>query len=117
MIPPVTSGTLRVSTPTTAIHGRQAPTNKQIGLDVKTMTCQHLGGPCAFELRGSTADEIIKAQDWHLNDAVEQGDAAHRAALDDMQARWKRPVSGMRWYRNTKRAFTQLPDDQPDRPA
>ncbi len=37
---------------------------------MKTMTCKQLGGPCDFELRGTTADHVIKAQDQHLKDAV-----------------------------------------------
>lgn len=77
---------------------------------MKTMTCQQLGGPCGFELRGDAADEVIKAQDKHLRDAVESGDDTHRAALDDMKGRWKHPISGMGWYRATKRAFAQVPE-------
>lgn len=78
---------------------------------MKTMTCKQLGGPCDFQLHGSTADEIIKAQDQHLKDSVADDDETHRAAADQMKGRWKRPVSGMRWYRNTKRDFAALPDD------
>ncbi len=29
---------------------------------------------------------------------VAAGDTAHGPARDDMKGRWKRPVSGMRWY-------------------
>ncbi len=32
---------------------------------MKTMTCRQLGGPCDLELRGETADDVIKAQDTH----------------------------------------------------
>ena len=78
---------------------------------MKTMTCGDLGGPCEFALRGSTADEVIKAQDKHLKDAVATGDDAHQSALDAMKGRWKRPISGMGWYRATKRTFAGLPED------
>jgi predicted small metal-binding protein len=78
---------------------------------MKTMTCQKLGGPCDLALHGNTADEVIKAQDKHLKDAVANGDDAHRAALDDMKGRWKHPVKGMGWYRDTKRAFAGLAED------
>jgi hypothetical protein len=78
---------------------------------VKTMTCKQLGGPCDLELRGNTADEIIKLQDEHLNEAVAGGDDAHSGALGDMKGRWKHPMSGMKWYRNTKRSFAALPED------
>jgi len=75
------------------------------------MTCNQLGGACGLELRGATADEIIKLQDGHLEEVVAAGDEAHRAALDAMKGRWKHPIKGMGWYRSTKRAFAALPDD------
>jgi hypothetical protein len=28
-----------------------------------------------------------------------------------MKARWKRPVSGLKWYRKAQRDFAALPDD------
>jgi len=78
---------------------------------MKTMTCQQLGGPCDLAHSGSTADEVIKAQDKHLREAVEGGDDSHRSALDAMKGRWRRPISGMGWYRATKRTFAELPED------
>ena len=42
-------------------------------MNVKTMTCQQLGGPCELAHKGATADEVIKAQDRHLKDAVAAG--------------------------------------------
>jgi len=78
---------------------------------MKTMTCKQLGGPCDFTLSGQSADDVIKAQDAHLKDAVANGDAAHEPALKAMKGRWKRPISGMGWYRDTKRDFAALPDD------
>jgi len=74
------------------------------------MTCKQLGGPCDFELRGATADEVIKAQDQHLKDAVAGGDNTHEDALKAMKGRWKRPIAGMGWYRKTKRDFAGLPE-------
>lgn len=78
---------------------------------MKTMTCKQLGGPCDFALTGESADEVINAQDQHLKDAVAAGDQAHEAALKDMKGRWKRPISGMSWYKNTKKEFAALPED------
>ena len=77
---------------------------------MKAMTCQQLGGPCAVELHGATADEVIKAQDRHLQERVADGDETHQHALDQMKGRWKRPISGMSWYRQVKRDFAALPD-------
>jgi predicted small metal-binding protein len=78
---------------------------------MKAMTCQQLGGPCELEHQGSTADEVIKAQDRHLKDMVAGGDTTHEAALKDMKGRWKRPISGMGWYRQVKRDFAALAEN------
>jgi predicted small metal-binding protein len=78
---------------------------------MKTMTCQQLGGPCDFALHGNTADDVIKAQDRHLKEMVAGADETHQSALKEMKGRWKKPVSGMVWYRKTKRDFAALPED------
>jgi len=78
---------------------------------MKTMTCRQLGGACDLELRGESADEVIKAQDKHLREAVAAGDTAHEPALNDMKGRWKHPIKGMGWYKDTKKSFAALPDD------
>ena len=78
---------------------------------MKTMTCRQLGGPCDLELHGETADDVIKAQDRHLKDAVKAGDATHEEAHRDMKGRWKHPIKGMGWYKQAKRDFAALPED------
>ncbi len=78
---------------------------------MKTMTCRQLGGACDLPLRGETADDVIKAQDKHLREAVASGDATHEDALKAMKGRWKHPIKGMGWYKDTKREFSALPDD------
>lgn len=78
----------------------------------KTMTCRQLGGPCEAEHRGETADEVIRAQDRHLKEVVAAGDDEHRPALEEMKGRWRRPISGMRWYRTAKKDFAALPADE-----
>jgi len=78
---------------------------------MKTMTCKQLGGPCDHEHHGATADDVINAQDQHLKEMVAGGDTAHEPALQDMKGRWKRPISGMKWYKNAKKDFAALPED------
>ncbi len=78
---------------------------------MKTMTCKQLGGPCDFALQGATADEVIKGQDSHLQEMVGNGDATHESALKEMKGRWKHPISGMGWYKKTKRDFAALSED------
>jgi hypothetical protein len=78
---------------------------------MKIMTCKQLGGPCDLAHHGTTADEIIKSQDVHLKEEVAGGDTAHESALKEMKGRWKNPISGMGWYRKTKKEFAALPED------
>ena len=78
---------------------------------MKTMTCRQLGGPCDLEHRGNDANEVIHAQDQHLKDAVAAGDGDHEDALKEMKGRWKRPVSGLKWYRQVQRDFAALPSE------
>ena len=77
---------------------------------MKTMTCEQLGGPCDARHQGATADEVIKAQDLHLQEMVAGGDTAHEGALKAMKGRWKHPVKGMGWYRQAKQTFAALPE-------
>ncbi len=78
---------------------------------MKTMTCQQLGGPCDLAHHGASADDVIKAQDQHLKDAVAAGDTTHNAAREDMKGRWRHPKKSMDWYRNVKATFAALPED------
>ncbi|RBP66227.1 uncharacterized protein DUF1059 [Brevibacterium sanguinis] len=75
---------------------------------MKTMTCRQLGGVCDADIRGESADEMIKAQDRHLREAVRQGDTAHLPAHEQMKNRWRHPLKAMGWYRETKKAFAAL---------
>lgn len=78
---------------------------------MKTMTCRQLGGPCDLPHRGGTADDVIQAQDRHLKDQEQAGDASHKPARDDMKGRWKRPKKSLDWYFGMKKAFAELPED------
>ena len=78
---------------------------------MKTMTCHQLGGPCDLAHHGETADDVIKAQDRHLKEAVQAGDTAHEPAREEMKGRWKHPKKSMDWYRNMKAAFAELPEN------
>ena len=78
---------------------------------MKRMTCRQLGGACDLIHEGDDANEVIKAQDRHLRDVVAAGNADHEPALQAMKGRWRRPVSGMKWYRQVQREFAARPGD------
>ena len=80
---------------------------------MKTMTCKQMGGPCDAQFHGRKADEVIKAQDAHLKEMVKRGDETHRDAREAMRGRWRHPLAGMGWYRETKRTFAALPESTP----
>ena len=86
---------------------------------MKRMTCRQLGGPCDLEHHGNDANEIIHAQDQHLNDAVAAGSDDHKPALTAMKA----PVMTnqiplwSRMMRKKPAAATSQPSTIPARPA
>ncbi len=75
---------------------------------MKALTCKQLGGPCDLPITGESADEVIKAQDRHLKEAVANGDETHADALKAMKGRWKHPIAAMGWYKAAKREFAAL---------
>ncbi len=77
---------------------------------MKTMTCRQLGGPCDLAHTGETADEVIVAQDRHLKEAEQAGDATHQEAREAMKGRWRRPKKSLDWYNGAKKAFAELPE-------
>lgn len=85
------------------------PTRK--ATQMKAMTCRQLGGPCDLAHHGDDANEVIQAQDRHLREVVAAGDSDHEPALREMKSRWRRPISGMKWYRQAQRDFAALPDE------
>jgi hypothetical protein len=75
------------------------------------MTCRDLGGACDEPHRGDDHNDVIKAHDAHLREAVAAGRTDHEQALSEMKGRWKRPVSGLKWYRQVQRDFAAAADD------
>ena len=78
---------------------------------MRTMTCKQLGGPCDVAHHGTTADQVIKAQDQHLKEMVANGDTVHEQAAKDMKGRWKNPIKAMGWYKKAKSDFARLSED------
>ena len=78
---------------------------------MKVMTCSQLGGPCDHAHVGADANEIIQAQDRHLRETVAAGSTEHEPAARDMKGRCRRPISGLKWYRQVQRDFAALPSD------
>jgi len=56
-----------------------------------------------------TAQEIQKQTS--IKEAEKAGDSIHQEARDAMKSRWRHPKKSMGWYRDTKQAFADLPED------
>ena len=78
---------------------------------MKTMTCQQLGGACDLQLAGETR----RRGDQEPGQAPPRGGrgpATPRTSRPTtMKGRWRHPIKGMGWYKDTKRAFAALPVD------
>ena len=54
---------------------------------MKKITCGDLGGPtsCDVEIKGNTPDEMAKNSQEHVMEEIENGDADHQEAVENMQ--------------------------------
>ena len=53
---------------------------------MKKLTCKDLGGACDESITGATFEEIGQKCRAHVMEAVQQGDAAHKAAVNKMMS-------------------------------
>lgn len=77
---------------------------------MKTMTCKQLGGACDQPFSANTFDEIAKMVSMHAREKVQQGDAAHIEAMNDMRSKMTSPEAANAWMNEKRNAFNNLPD-------
>lgn len=78
---------------------------------MKTMTCKQLGGACDQTFSGTTFDEIAMMVSKHAREMVQQGDAAHIQAMNEMRASMTSPDAMNTWMDDKRKAFNALPDN------
>jgi hypothetical protein len=78
---------------------------------MKTMTCQQLGGACDKTFSADTFDEIAMMVSKHAREMVQQGDAAHIQAMDEMRNNMTSPDAMKAWMDGKRRAFDASPMD------
>jgi hypothetical protein len=78
---------------------------------MKTMTCKQLGGACDQKFSAGTFDEISLMVSKHAREMVQQGDAAHIAAMNDMRSQMTSPDKMKSWMDDKRNAFNALPDE------
>ena len=75
------------------------------------MTCKQLGGACNQTFSANTFDEIAMMVSKHAREMVQQGDAAHIEAMNEMRSRMTSPDATKAWMDEKRNAFNALRDD------
>lgn len=75
------------------------------------MTCKQLGGACNQTFSANTFDEMAMMVSKHAREMVQQGDAAHIEAMNDMRTRMTSPEATNAWMNEKRTAFNSLPND------
>jgi hypothetical protein len=79
---------------------------------MKTMTCIQLGGACDQTFSANTFDEIAMMVSKHAREMVQQGDAAHIKAMNEMRNSMSSPEAMKSWMDEKRNAFNATPDDK-----
>lgn len=78
---------------------------------MKTMTCKQLGGACDQTFRANSFDEIAMMVSKHAREQVQQGDAAHIEAMNDMRKAMTTAEAANAWMNEKRQAFNSLPEE------
>lgn len=78
---------------------------------MKTMQCKQLGGACDQEFHANTFEEVAKLSQKHGQEMYQKKDAAHLAAMREIQEMMKVPGEMERWQNEKRREFDALPED------
>jgi hypothetical protein len=77
---------------------------------MKTMTCKQLGGACDQTFSANTFDEIAMMVSKHAREMVQQGDAAHIEAMNEMRNAMTSPEAINAWMEEKRQAFNAITD-------
>lgn len=75
------------------------------------MTCKQLGGACDQNFSADSFDEIAMMVSKHAREKVQQGDAAHIEAMNEMRKSMTSPEAANAWMEDKRKAFNSLPDN------
>jgi predicted small metal-binding protein len=79
---------------------------------MKTMKCRQLGGACDLEFQANTFEEMAERSKQHGMEMHQKQDAAHLAAMQEMQALMKNPEDMTSWFESKRKEFEALPESQ-----
>lgn len=75
---------------------------------MKTMTCKQLGGACDQAFHANSFDEMAEQSKQHGMAMFQQNDAAHLAAMEDMQKLMQTPEAMTEWFDSKQKEFDAL---------
>ena len=75
---------------------------------MKTMTCKQLGGACDETFTANTFDEIAMMVSKHAREQVQQGDAAHIEAMNEMRRSMSSPEAAQAWMDEKRKLFNEM---------
>ena len=78
---------------------------------MKTMTCLQLGGACGQTFTANSFDEIAMMVSKHAREMVQQGDAAHIAAINEMRSAMTSPEAMNAWMDEKRNLFNSMADE------
>jgi len=79
---------------------------------MKTMTCNQLGGACDLEFHAGTFDEMAEMSKKHGSEMFEQGDEAHKQAMQKMMQMMQSPDAMNEWMESKRKEFEALPENE-----
>jgi predicted small metal-binding protein len=77
---------------------------------MKTMTCKQLGGACDQKFQANTFEEIVAQSKNHGMEMIQNGDAAHLQAMQEIQTSLQSPHDMSRWVEEKMKLFEALPE-------
>lgn len=78
---------------------------------MKTMTCKQLGGACDQKFSAGSFDEIAMMVSKHAREMVQNGDAAHIQAMNEMRQSMNSPEAMNAWMGEKRKAFDAQPEE------
>ena len=74
------------------------------------MTCKELGGACNEKFTANTFDEIAMMVSKHAREKVQQDDAAHIEAMNEMRKNMSSLEAMNAWMDEKRKAFASRPE-------
>lgn len=85
---------------------------KIMDFDMKTMSCNQLGGACNELFHADTFDEMAELSKQHGMSMFQKKDEAHLNAMKNMQLLMQKPEAMKEWFECKRQEFEALPENK-----